>query len=169
MPLLLSEMVVIFTNWHCRWAPASKCWNSSTPNYPLAWMQQNTLVFAQNRGWTVQLELDCSLLSISLNKHLNTLKNIKNNWNKSFQTLLTLINNFYIHHGFCVMTRMVVPESLTPTISQRDESYSITTNGNQILLSKKTGRNKVCRQCLTRNLHWTYMLVAVYMSSVGHR
>ena len=39
------------------------------------------------QGWTVQLELDCSLLSISLNKHLNTLKNIKNNWKKSSQTL----------------------------------------------------------------------------------
>ena len=75
------------------------------------------------QGWTVQLELDCSLLSISLNKHLNTLKNIKNNWKKSSQTLPTLINNFYIQDGICVMTRMVVSKSLTPTISQRDESY----------------------------------------------
>jgi len=35
------------------------------------------------------------------------------------------------------MTRMVVYKSLTPTISQRDESYSITTNGKQMLLSEK--------------------------------
>jgi len=35
------------------------------------------------------------------------------------------------------MTRMVVSESLAPTISHRDESYSITTNGKQILLSEK--------------------------------
>ena len=100
-------------------------------------MLQNTLAFEQNSGWTVQLELDCSLLRISLNKHLNTLKNIKNNWKKSSQTLPTLINNFYIQDGICVMTRMVVSKSLTPTISQRDESYSITTNGKQMLLSEK--------------------------------
>ena len=31
----------------------------------------------KKQGWTVQLELDCSLLRISLNKHLTTLKNIK--------------------------------------------------------------------------------------------
>jgi len=35
------------------------------------------------------------------------------------------------------MTRMVVSKSLTPMISQRDESYSITTNGKQIPLSEK--------------------------------
>ena len=35
------------------------------------------------------------------------------------------------------MTRMVVSKSLTPAIFQRDESYLITTNGKQILLSEK--------------------------------
>jgi hypothetical protein len=40
------------------------------------------------------------------------------------------------------MTIMVVPESLTPTISQRDESYLITTNGKKILLSVKLEETK---------------------------
>jgi len=40
------------------------------------------------------------------------------------------------------MTRMVVSESLTPTIFQRDESYLITTNGKQILLSEKLEETK---------------------------
>jgi len=40
------------------------------------------------------------------------------------------------------MTRIVVSKSLTPTISQRDESYSITTNGKQILLSEKLEETK---------------------------
>jgi len=40
------------------------------------------------------------------------------------------------------MTRMVVSESLTPTIFQRDESYLITTNGKKILLSEKLEETK---------------------------
>ena len=40
------------------------------------------------------------------------------------------------------MTRMVVSESLTPAIFQRDESYLITTNGKQILLSEKLEETK---------------------------
>jgi hypothetical protein len=40
------------------------------------------------------------------------------------------------------MTRMVVSMSLTPTISQRDGSYSITTNGKQIPLSENLEETK---------------------------
>ncbi len=40
------------------------------------------------------------------------------------------------------MTRMVVSKSLTPAIFQRDESYLITTNGKQILLSEKLEETK---------------------------
>jgi len=41
------------------------------------------------------------------------------------------------------MTKMVVSESITPTISHRDESNLITTNGELILLSKKRKKQSV--------------------------
>ena len=66
------------------------------------------------------------------------------------------------------MTRIVVSESLTPAISQRDESYLITTNGKQILLSEKLEAKSV--QAMSNSqAALNYMLVAVYMSSRGHR
>ena len=64
-------------------------------------------------------------------------------WRKVLKVkILVCIIDFTYKKELVSTTKMVVSKSLTPAIFQRDESYLITTNGKQILLSEKLEETK---------------------------